>query len=88
VTQNDTVYTVLKNFNGILQHLDQPKLPVTCDEGVYHIAREIQLNHPHKFEDIVLCMRLFCMAKVILVCLGKYLKGSGAECIFVESGTF
>ena len=88
VTQYDTVYTALKNFHGILQHLDQPKLPVTCDEGVYHIAREIQLIRPEEFQDLVLCMGSFHMAKVALGCLGKYLKGSGAESILVESGIF
>lgn len=88
VTQYDTVFTALKNFNGILRYLDQPKLPVTCDEGVYHIAREIQLICPEEFKDIVLCMGSFHMAKVSLGCLGKYLKGSGAESILVESATF
>jgi hypothetical protein len=28
------------------------------------------------------------MAKVTIGCLGKYLKGNGADTIFVESGTF
>ena len=88
VTQYDTVYTALNNFKGILQHLDQPKLPVTCDEGVYHIALEIQLIHPEEFQDIVLCMGSFHMVKVALRCVGKYLKGSGAESILLESGTF
>ena len=78
-TQYDTVYTALYNFKGILQHLDQPKLQVTCD--VYHIAREIQLIRPEEFQDIVLCMGSFHMAKVALCCMGKYLKGSGAESI-------
>ncbi|KAJ8050924.1 hypothetical protein HOLleu_04307 [Holothuria leucospilota] len=79
VTQYDTVYTALKNFSGIPQHLDQPKLPVSCDEGAYHIARETQLIRPEEFRDIVLCMGSFHMAKVALDCLGEYLKGSGAE---------
>ena len=88
VTQYDTVYTALNNFKGILQHLDQPKLPVTCDEGVCHITREIQLIRPEEFQDIVLCMGSFHMAKVALGCVGKYLKGSGVESILLESGTF
>jgi len=41
VTQYDTVYTTMKNLRGILEYLDQPKLSVTCDEGVYRITREI-----------------------------------------------
>ena len=88
VTQYDTVYTSLRTFIAILRHVDQSKLPVTSDEGVYHIAREIQLIRPKEFEDIVLLMGSFHMAKVALGCLGKYLKGSGAESILVESATF
>ena len=79
---------MITNFNRILGYIDQAKLPVTCDEGVFHIAREIQLTRPNEFHDLVLCMGTFHMAKVALGCLGKYLKGSGAETIFVESATF
>ena len=81
-TQYDTVYTALNNFKGILQQLDQPILPVTCDEGVYHIAREIQLIRPEEFQAIVLCMGSFHMAKVALGCVGKYLTGSGPNVTF------
>ena len=42
VTQYDTVYTSLKNLQNILQQIEQPSLSVTCDEGVYRVAREIQ----------------------------------------------
>ena len=59
-----------------------------CDEGVYHIAREIQLICPEQFQDMVLCMVSFHMVKVALGCVGKYLKESGAESILVERGTF
>ena len=88
VTQYDTVYSSLKNLKGILKYLDQPSLSVTCDEGVYHIAREIQLIRPDEFSNIVLCLGSFHMAKIALGCIGKYLKGSGAENILIESGTF
>lgn len=85
VTQYDNVYTAMKNLQGVLEYLDQPKLSVTCDVGVYRIAREIQLIRPEEFDNIVLCLGSFHMAKVALGCLGKYLKGSGAENIFIES---
>lgn len=88
VTQYDTVYTAMKNLLGVLEYLDQPKLSVTCDEGVYRIAREIQLIRPEEFDNIVLCLGSFHMAKVALGCLGKYLKGSGAENILIESSVF
>ena len=40
VTEYATVYTALKNFQSILSQLDQTHLPVTCDEGVYHIEQK------------------------------------------------
>jgi len=79
----------MKNIQEILQYLHQSTLPVTCDEGVYRIAREIQLVPLLKFSNmvLVLCLGSFHMTKIALGCLGKYLKGSGAESI-LESGTF
>ena len=40
VTEYNTVYTALTNFNDLLTQLDQKYLPVTCDEGVYRVAKE------------------------------------------------
>lgn len=74
VTEYSTVYTEMKNLQEVLQVLDQQKTAVTCDEGVYQIAREIQLLRPEEFSNIVLCMGSFHMAKVALGCTGKYLK--------------
>lgn len=88
VTRYDVVYTAMKNLQGFLEHLNQSALPVTCDEGVYHIARHIQLLRPGEFKNIVLCLGSFHMTKVALGCLGKYLKGSGAETILTESSVF
>lgn len=88
VTQYDSVYTAMKNFQGVLEYLDQSKLAVTCDEGVYHIAREIQLLRPKEFENLVLCLGSFHMAKVVLACIGKYIRNSGAENILIESSVF
>jgi hypothetical protein len=45
-------------------------------------------NSIYSPRDIMLCMGSFHMAKVTIGCLGKYLKGNGADTIFVESGTF
>ena len=71
-----------------MSNIDQLVLPVACDKGVYHIAREIQLIRPEEFSNIVLCLGSFHMAKVVLGCLGKYLKERGAENILVESCVF
>ena len=88
VTDCATVFTAMDNFLDVLNQLDQTSLIVTCDEGVYHIAREIKLIHPDKFKGLVLCMGSFHMMKIVLGCLGKYLKGSGAQKIWTESSIF
>lgn len=88
VTEHQTVYTAMKNLQDVNSHLQQSHLVVYCDEGVYRIAREIQLGRQEEFKDLVLCLGSFHMAKVVLRCLGKYLKGSGAENIWIESGMF
>ena len=88
VTEYSTVYTELNNLKSLLSTLCQSNLPVACDEGVYRIAREIQLFRPEEFKNIVLCMGTFHMTKVALGCIGKYLKGSGAQTILVESTMF
>ena len=45
VKDHQTVNTALKNFQYILKQLSQTHLAVTCDEGVYHIAREITMGN-------------------------------------------
>ena len=88
VTEYSTVYTALKNFQDIGRQLEQTHLPVTCDEGVYHIAREITMDRPNEFSNIVLCLGSFHLIKVTLGAIGKYIDGCGAETILIESGAF
>lgn len=88
VTKYETVYTAMKNLQEILHYLDQSHLPVTCDKGIYQITWEIQLNHSEEFTDLVLCMGSFHMAKIALGCPRKYIKGSSAGYILVESCLF
>ena len=61
---------------------------MTCDEGIFRVAREIQLIRQEEFKDIVLCLGSFHMTKIALGCLEKYLKGSGTENILIESAVF
>ena len=56
-----------------------------CDEGVYHIAREIQLLSPDSFDNVFLGLGGFHMEKVITVCFGKYLKGTGADKVLINT---
>ena len=82
------MYTALKNFQDILSQLDQSHLPITCDEGVYHIARAIIMNNPTEFSNLVLCLGSFHLIKVVMGAIGKYIDGSGAEIILAESKAF
>lgn len=88
VSEYSTVYTVLKNFQNIRSQLTQNFLPLTADEGVYHIAKEITLHRPQEFPDIVLCLGSFHMIKITLACIGTYIRGSGAEHIWTETSIF
>ena len=84
VTQFSTVYTAFSNFQDILSQLKQINMAVFCDEGLYKIAREIMLYNPTSFKNIVLCVGSFHMAKGIMVCIGKYLDGSGTKMIWTN----
>jgi hypothetical protein len=88
ITDPQTVYSVLKNFQNICSQLTQSALPVACDEGVYKIARDIILANPEQFSDIILLLGNFHMIKTLLRAIGKYLKGSGAETILSENAVF
>lgn len=88
VTQHATVYTTLLNFNCILDQFDQSYLPLACDEGVYAIAREVQLNNADKFKNIVLVLGAFHMAKILLCCLGKHVHVHGIENVLLERSVF
>lgn len=88
VTEYKTVYTAMKNFQNVLGQLKQERLAITCDEGVYRIARDIQLLHPEEFSDLVICLGSFHLLKIYLGCIGKYVRGSAAESIFIENDIF
>ncbi|KAJ8669425.1 hypothetical protein QAD02_000684 [Eretmocerus hayati] len=88
VTEYSTVYTAMCNFIEILNQLDQKHLPIVCDEGVYRIARHIQLLHPEKFGGMIFMLGSLHMAKILESCIGKYLSESGADHVLVETESF
>ena len=63
VTKYETVYTSLKNFKHILNQLTRSEMAIFCDEGVYHITREITLQRYEEFSGLVLCLGSFHMIK-------------------------
>ena len=72
VTEGATVYTVMCNFKDILNQLDQKYFPLFCDQGIYRIAKPIQLLRGEEFKDIVLMLGSFHTMKVLQACIGRY----------------
>ena len=77
----------MKKFQDIL-HKKKPYGPLWCDEGVYQIAMEIQLLKPLECQNIFLGFGGFHTEKIVLASIGKYLKDSGVESVFVETEIF
>ena len=48
----DTIYTVMCNFQDVLWQKFQPYGPLWCDEGVYRLAKELQLLDQNCFDNI------------------------------------
>lgn len=87
-TEFDTIFTCLKNFQDVLLQKQLPYGPLWCDEGVYRIAKEIQLLRPNEFDNIFLGLGGFHTEKVLLACIGKYIENIGVEEILVENEIF
>lgn len=87
VTEYDTVYTAMENFLSIIKQTKQDYMPIAADEGVYCIAKHIQLT-TDKFNKIILIMGDFHWAKIYMSCIGKYLFDSRIQNMFIETGLF
>ena len=81
----ETLYTSPKNFKNVHGQLKQNEMAIFCDEGVYHIAREITLQRSDEFKGLVLCLGSFHLIKTVLACIGKYLGGSGCSTIWTQN---
>ena len=52
-TEYDTIYTCMVNFKDVLKQKRLPYGPLWCDEGVYKIAKELQLLNEKEFRNIL-----------------------------------
>ena len=87
-TDYDTINTAMLNFQDVLKQKGAPYGALWCDEGVYHIAKELQLLNPEGFKNIFLGLGGFHMEKNLLGCCAQYLKYIGARDIFVQNEIF
>lgn len=73
------------NFQDALKPKGDTYGALWTDEGVYRIAKEIQLVKPDEFSNIFLGLGGFHMEKILLACLGAYLELSGIFAVLVET---
>ena len=59
-----------------------------ADEKVYTVIRDIKFLRPEKFEPIISMLSAWHAEKTMLKCLGIYLKGSGAEFIWLDADMY
>ena len=76
------------NFHDVLQQRCMSCGPRWSDEGVYRLAKELQLNHPERFDNIFLGIGRFHMEKIIIAWCEKYLEESGISSILVANEIF
>ena len=82
-TEHYTIFTYMKNFQDVLQQRHVNYGPLWCDEGVYRIAKVLQLLNPSLFENIFLGPGGFHMEKILISCCGSYLQECGIGSVFV-----
>ena len=87
-TDYDSINTIMINFQDILKQKGADYGALWCDEGVYHIAKELQLLNSDVFKNIFLGLGGFHVEKNILTCCVQYLKFIGACDVFVQNEIF
>ena len=84
-TTFDAIFTTMINFQDVPKQKGDACGGLWADEGVYRIAKEIQLMKPGQFNNIFLGLGGFHMEKIVLACLGTYLEPSGIFDVLVET---
>ena len=84
-TTYDAVLTTMINFQDALKQKGDTYGGTWADEGVYRIAKEIQLVKPDEFGNIFFGIGGFHMEKMELACIGAYLEPSGMFAVLVET---
>ena len=74
-------------FN-VLPHKSQSYGSPWCNEGVYRLAKELQLLDPVHFKNIFLGFGGFHTEKVMIAFCGKYLEDAGIDLILVENKVY
>jgi hypothetical protein len=65
-TEMDTIFTSMINFQDVLKQKNAVSGTLWSDEGVYAIAKEMQLLKPDQFGNIFLGMGPFKLTRTVL----------------------
>ena len=88
ITEDASCHQLCLNFENVRQQVNQPTLPVWCDEQVFDKVVDILLSNPEKFKHLFPNMGPFHMVRILQKCAGKLLRGSGFDDLLIECGTF
>ena len=64
----DAIFTTMINYQDVLKQKERENGLLWSDEGVNHVAKEIQLLHPQKHSNIFLEIGGFHLEKVVIGC--------------------
>ena len=87
-TSMDSIYTSMVNFLDVLKQKGERCGALWCDEGVYCLAKEIQLLNTEKFGNLFIALGPFHWSKILMGAIGKWLTPSGIGDALVNSGIF
>lgn len=87
-TEMDSIYTSMVNFKDILSQRGETNGVIWCDEGVYCIAKEIQMLKPDEFGMLFIGMGPFHWSKIVMGAIGKWLSQSGIGDALTNSRVF
>ena len=87
-TLMDSIYTSMMNFKDVLHQRGESSGALWCDEGVYCLAKDIQLLKPELFGSKFLGLGPFHWSKIIMGAIGKWLNPSGIGEALKKSGVF
>ena len=73
-TDYDSIYTTMINFLDVLRQKEQSSGALWFDEGVYRVAKELQLLNSHMFDNIFIGLGGFHTERILLACCGFIMK--------------
>ena len=72
----------------MLKEKERENGPFWSDEGMYHIAKEMQLLYPQKFSIIFLGIGSFHLKKVVIGCLVTYFESTGIQNLLIKEKVY